>query len=116
MTDKIAAGILLGFICLMTFAVGHISFMEDYFYFSPYADTYVSKDFTEEKFNKIRVGYSEDEVLQIIGEPLSVTQNNLWHYTADGKCKKDDFAWMEYGIQFDNNGKVLKVLKYIAKD
>lgn len=66
----------------------------------PYIDTVFSEDFSFEKFGRVTVGIREEQVKNIIGEPI-VKQGSCWNYTANGKASPyADFSYYLYQICF----------------
>jgi outer membrane protein assembly factor BamE (lipoprotein component of BamABCDE complex) len=68
-------------------------FWEQAFFYSLFwwtDNTIWATDYTEKKFDSIKVGMTEQEVLAILGQPLQVISNNcdikfgtmVWHYTS----------------------------------
>ena len=98
----------------------------------PYIDTEFAKDYSPEKFDKIKIGMTIDEAIKIIGEPLhkgqgySDTLNTNYYYTGDGKLlhsKKDnghivyeDFAWYRSTLDVDSNNKIIGIDKGWSHD
>lgn len=71
-----------------------------------------SPGFSERNFNKIRVGMSRGEVLEIMGDPLhgyeDCQKNCFWSYTKQDSGTSDfDQRW----VIFDENYKVSEVRK-----
>jgi len=117
-------GILgVGLITLFIFFIGYSVTVEGYNRFSPWIDTKTTDDFSEEKFDLIKVGMDTTQVKNIIGKPYfrqdaewDSLRFQLWYFTSDGKFKKGDFAWIGREIYIDNNGKVNEIMKTIHYD
>ena len=82
---------------------GHL---EAYCHFYPAIDTRFALHYSEAAFSKIHTGMGDDEVRKLIGEPLSVATNQagvqtLW-FSADGKCRWGDFAWLGRSVSISN--------------
>ncbi len=65
---------------------------EMHFPFNPYIDTIFAKNFSWDKFNKVEIGMTQEQVRTILGEPLDKTNHdrnnpsyNCWKYSTDGK-------------------------------
>jgi len=76
-------------------------------FFDPWIDTQVSPGFSDAAFQKIRIGMSQDEVVTLLGQPLSKISKKRsgcieWWFTRDGKCKWGDFAWMARSVMLSN--------------
>lgn len=83
----------------------------NHFIFDPYIDTIFSEGFSEEKFHQVNSGMSKDEVLALLGEPLSRDYwgNNpkCWQYSTDGKVwPYADFSYYLFQICFNDRGLV----------
>ncbi len=68
------------------------SSLEMHFPFNPYVDTIFAKDFAWEKFNRVELGMTQEQVEAILGKPLdkhNYGSNNpnyiCWRYSTDGK-------------------------------
>lgn len=80
------------------------------FHFFPYPeiDTVFAKDFTKEKFAQVPVGATENEVENLLGEPIDkrVTignDRNCWQYSHDGKAGPfADFSYYMFLVCFDD--------------
>lgn len=82
----------------------------------PGIDTYYSKNYAEEKFDKIKVGMSEKNVKDILGEPLWTDgdrNSECWWYSKNGKCKWGKFAWLGRSVQI-KDGMVINTDKRIC--
>jgi hypothetical protein len=84
----------------------------------PHIDTRFSKDFSFDKWDRIRRGMTKDTVLQILGEPLSITSEKQspfrppcaaseMSYSGDGAWHYADFAWESLYIYMDSNNVVI---------
>ena len=80
---------------------------ESYCIFWPSIDTVYAPGYSEEDFGKIDIGMTMDEVDSIMCVPLDVYtyQDGKVHvfYTADGKCRFGDFAWLGRSLILSNN-------------
>ncbi len=97
----------LMFLTYLSFNFGQLPLIEGKHLIQPYIDTRFAPNFTPEKFEKIKVGMTSDEVVEILGEPYTNSSENRWQYTGDGKHLKEDFAWYNCSIEFDGNQNVL---------
>ncbi len=91
--------ILIGISLILLVAILY-SRSEQPFPFYPYIDTIFSKDFTWGKFEKVQEGMSREEVIQLLGQPLSKHDwgnpptRKCWQYSKDGKLEPiADFSW-----------------------
>ncbi len=82
--------------------------MECYYRNEPLIQTRLPEEFTEEKFNSIQPGMKQELVVQLLGLPNSGTSNLSLDYGADGGgADWWDFAWVNYVIMLDEQGKVI---------
>lgn len=106
-TNLYNTGICLLFVYMITFPFAH---SESYFTDYPHIDTKFAPGFSEVKFNNIQPGFTKNDVLNILGEPLEkheADEWSRWSYSTDGKCQwLCDLAWISYEINFDNEGKI----------
>jgi hypothetical protein len=123
---KVINGIALLFVGLTPF-IWLTCFTESYFSLNPLIDTIVPPGFTEAKFARIKIGMPKDEVLKILPPPTSSTstycyifrpdkKHNCWYYGNDGAALLGDFAWINFEIAFDKEGKVIKTNHYVNAD
>lgn len=116
--------ILLTILCIPILGIisifGWMLTSEGYNPIDPSIDTRYSTEYDEEKFNSIQIGIDSTKVTQLIGKPMYIQEmsenRKLWYFTSDGKCNWKDFAWLGREIEFDKNGKVLKIKKLIHYD
>ena len=115
---------LLFFTVYNVFMLGGFSLMEGYNIFEPYIDTEFAENYTPQKFDKITINFTKEEVLKTVGQPLSIYKDTLsneiqYTYTNDGYLKRksyksydiSDFAWYRSDIYFDSSGKITKIDK-----
>lgn len=90
----------------------------------PYIDTIFAKDFTLEKFELVKEGMSQKQVLELLGEPLThdafgfrnqenanlilppddPQTENCWRYSSDGKlAQSGDTSWYSFIICFKSD-------------
>jgi outer membrane protein assembly factor BamE (lipoprotein component of BamABCDE complex) len=104
-----------GICCLALFIFGQLMLDEGYNPVVPDIDTKYAPNFSVEKFNMITVGMDTNDVIKLIGQPIGkqgkLTQK--WYYTADGKCKWGDFAWLNSNLVIDRDGKVKLIFNQI---
>ncbi len=79
---------------------------------TPFEGTLWSEDFSENEFSKIRIGMSSQEVIELIGQPISKGLNCdsicFWIYTIQDTGTADfDQRW----VVFNNHLKVTEVRK-----
>ncbi|QLE57014.1 hypothetical protein [Nostoc sp. TCL26-01] len=87
-------------------------FTESEFIFNPLIDTQLPPGFTNEKFASIKPGMTKAEVLKILPPPESLAnEQTSWSYGNDGAAPFGDFAWFQFHIHFDNEGKVIKTVR-----
>lgn len=104
-------------------ATGAIPLMEGYNVFHPYCDTEFADTYSPELFDTITTKHTKEDVISILGDPLSVYNDSNMNkiqvrfiYTNDGwlnrKDKKrsryfvSDFAWYRSYIIFDELGQI----------
>lgn len=89
------------------YAVWAYSRLESYCFFYPAIDTEFAPDFSEQAFDQVVIDMGSNEVQSLLGKPLSITINQdgveTWWFTADGKCKWGDFAWLGRSVNLSNN-------------
>lgn len=84
----------------------------------PHIDTHFSKDFSFDKWDRVRRGMTKDTVLQILGEPLGTTNEKQspfrpscatyeMCYSGDGAWQYSDFAWESFYIYLDSSNIVI---------
>ncbi|EDM44817.1 hypothetical protein SCB49_14635 [unidentified eubacterium SCB49] len=117
---KILTTILLIPLFGYTIFFGWFQHMESFNIIEPTIDTVFTENYSEEKFDRIKIGMDSIAVVKILGKPFSIQQleeqKTLWYYTGDGKCDWHDFAWLGREIEFDKNGIVLEKIKLIHYD
>jgi len=112
---------------MFTFVLGQIPLSEGKHPFDPYIDTQFAVNYTPENFDKVKIGMSINEAMNVVGEPLYKDQsyddtlNTRYHYTGDGKllnATKDhgqsgygDFAWYLSALEVDRNGRIIEIDK-----
>lgn len=118
-------GVLFGLYCLYFLSVmGQICLIEGKHLLYPYIDTHFAKNYSPEKFKKIKFGMNLNDVLNLIGEPINkrdgeiFDSNIVYDYTADGKAMEIeknnfyyDFAWYRSSVGFDSEGIVVYINK-----
>jgi len=122
---KLISVIGIGFLMYWSFMFGRLQLIEGKHIVNPYLDTKFAEKYTPEKFNKIKIGMSLDEVKEIIGEPLQPgkSYNNspkvYFGYTSDGKLldkrkstgSNSDLAWYNSSLVIDEDKKVIRINK-----
>lgn len=112
--------IIVGFVSLVVFAAYSFIGFESYCWWNPSIDTQFAPKYSEELFLRIKPQMSEDEVVQLIGEPFEKykTKDNvvIWYYSKDGKSKWGDWAWLNRGVYFDTHNRVVKTASSICYD
>lgn len=115
---KILASFFLFSSLIVTFFLGAGLTVEGINILSPFVDTQFATQFSQKKFNLIKLGQSIKEVEAIIGPPIYKSNDYSDHriaywYTMDGKLntnnKQGDFAWYRSLIYFDEEGKVIGI-------
>lgn len=89
-------------------------YLERPFPFYPLIDTKLPPGFSQAKFESIQNGMTKAEVLKILPAPVPrirdeeewSSSDNDWYYGQDGACFFGDFAWYEFKILFNDEGKV----------
>ena len=81
---------------------------EGYFPLYPHVDTVFAAGFSHQRWRAVQLGMTKEQVVELLGCPLTNTNRspNIWWYTADGKCKWNDFAWHSKELQFSPQGVV----------
>lgn len=74
--------------------------------------TVYASSYTEEKFNNVELGMTQEQVLSLIGEPLKKL-DDTWFYTLSGKSDRNYFSRI---VKFDHNEKVMGVRKFYNWD
>jgi hypothetical protein len=69
--------------------------------------------YSEENFNKIKVGTSQEQVIELLGEPLKKLDNH-WFY-PQSFLQSDQCYWSR-GVVFDSDKKVKSVFKFYNWD
>jgi hypothetical protein len=82
-------------------------FTESVFIFNPLIDTYLPKGFTQASFNKIQVGMTKAEVLELIPAKPNMKTETSWIYGCDGAAPWGDFAWIGFHVEFNHLGRVI---------
>jgi len=79
-------------ILILLLGLKFYSSSEMHFPLNPYIDTIFAKGFSWEKFKKVEIGMSQEEVKTMLGEPLKITDYEgsipgyvCWKYSTDGK-------------------------------
>ncbi|MCK9482382.1 MAG: hypothetical protein M0R38_11635 [Bacteroidia bacterium] len=129
---KFLSTICIAFLVVITFVLGQVPLIEGKHLLNQYIDTEFAKDYSPEKFDKIKVGMTIDEAIEIIGEPLykgqgyKDTLNTNYYYTGDGKLLNstkdngqsgyEDFAWYRSTLEVDRNNKIIGIDKGWSHD
>ncbi len=105
---------------LIVFTVYNFLGFESYCWWNPSIDTQFAPGHSEESFLRIEPLMSENEVIELIGEPFEKykTKDNkfIWYYSKDGKSKWGDWAWLSRSVYFDANQRVTKIASSICYD
>ncbi|MDM9379335.1 hypothetical protein QUB80_01250 [Chlorogloeopsis sp. ULAP01] len=101
-------GGLLAFVCMVAIAVYLQCFTESEFLLNPLIDTQLPSGFTQTKFESIKPGMTQAEVLKILPPPEYLSNDDSWAYGNDGAAPFGDFAWFRFVIYFDRAGIVTK--------
>lgn len=119
MRKKVKVLLCVGGIALALVVAWMYCHLEVYCHLYPAIDTTFAKSYTEEAFDRIRPGMTKEQVQELLGEPLSIVQNQdgsqTWWYSQDGRCKFGDFAWLGRSISFKKDS-VEKVEKRVYSD
>ena len=109
----------LGIVACLGFVLWCCAHGEAYCSFYPAIDTIFAPQYTEKGFDRIAIGITVEEVVQILGEPLekgrASDQPLEYSYTSDGKCWWGDFAWLGRTVYF-RDGRVSQTEKRIYYD
>ena len=91
---------------------------EDICLFYPEIDTIFAPNFSKEKFKKIQIGMSKQDVRRIAGDPLGVSVSRCgefveeWGYSRDGTLGAfGDKAWFYYCVIFIDGAVAAKNVK-----
>lgn len=94
---------------VILFAFFLYSRSEQTFILNPYIDTVFAKDFTWEKFENVKTGMTKEEVINVIGQPLTKRvmdypdPNECWQYSSDSKLYPiADFSWFSVQVCYTN--------------
>jgi hypothetical protein len=89
-------------------SIGNIALVhaECYYQTNPLIDTVLPKEFSEDKFAVVKPGMSDSEVMQLLGSPALI-QDEMLVYGSDGAVGWWDFAWVQYTIHLNAQGKVV---------
>jgi len=119
-TLKIVSVLIFTSTIFINFKFGGLSLFQGYNIFDPYIDTEFAPDYTPEKFEKIKIGQSKQDVIKTIGVPLFYNYEDCeYDYTNDGFLEKkssknfsiNDFAWYESKVIFGKDEKVVEIHK-----
>ncbi|MBD2437744.1 hypothetical protein [Nostoc sp. FACHB-110] len=115
---QLIKGLILFFVIfVLPVGIQLLCFTESVFIFNPLIDTKLPPGFTPQKFDSIKPGMSKSEVSQILPEPTySSDDGGSWHYGEDGAAPFGDFAWFDFIIRFDVQGKVTKTERQTLHD
>ena len=106
---------------VVIFALGVWCFAHSEMYCPVYPgiDTYYASGFSEANFKRVSLGLTANEVEGLLGKPLSILRRENgteeWLFTADGKCKWGDFAWLCRSLVI-SNGLVISMERSIHYD
>ena len=122
----LSAGAIL-YLLFLTYLFAWLTLSEGKHLIKPYIDTYFAPDYSPEKFEKIKIGMTLNEVKSIIGEPLYIrsdyydSRKKEYVYTGDGVLSNKmmeqgkryyyDCAWYHSSIVFGTNNIVVKINK-----
>ena len=124
---------LVFIVVIVTFAIAATGaffvffFPESYAVWNPTIDTVLPEEFADGDFQSLALGTHKDEVLKQLGQPNTVGwkptstaewsyADSEWVYGYDGACSWCDFAWIQYYIYFDEQGKVINKERDIHYD
>jgi outer membrane protein assembly factor BamE (lipoprotein component of BamABCDE complex) len=86
--------------------------------FSPYPlGTVFAPKYTDVNFRLVRVGMHRDEVVTLLGEPLTIYrlgETEQWHYAEDRFGL--DFKWLMRIVNFDEDGIVDEINSGVIED
>ncbi|WP_413198828.1 hypothetical protein [Nostoc piscinale] len=106
---KLIKGLILFFVIFVLPVGISVCFSESEFIFYPLIDTQLPPGFTMQKFESIKPGMTKAEVSKILPVPKYLSEDDSsWHYGQDGAAPFGDFAWFEFIIRFNAEGKVIK--------
>ena len=114
---KIISGLAISTCLFFSLITGAVLLMEGKNPIDPFIDTKFAENFTPIKFDKIELGMSKEEVVEIIGKPLWIRREDYdtlltsFTYTGDGKLENGDFAWYGSRLQFDRGDTVIFIHK-----
>lgn len=124
---RVSAIAVVGLTTFLSWGLGVMSTIEGYVFFDPYIDTWFAPGYRPELERRIHLGQTMQEVLDILGDPLSRHQmikkddgSTIFYYTNDGghdrylgidhrDPRHKDFAWHRFGVVFDNTGTVVGI-------
>ncbi|WP_236141127.1 hypothetical protein [Nostoc sp. CMAA1605] len=106
---ELTKGLIVFFVIFVLFVGIFFTGSESEFIFYPLIDTQSPPGFTVQKFESIKPGMTKFEVSKILPTPkYSSEDGGSWHYGEDGAAPFGDFAWFDFTIHFDAEGKVMK--------
>jgi hypothetical protein len=88
------------------------------------SDTWYSDNFNIYNIEKVEIGMEKEKVIELIGDPLHIYNDDEYSWTNDGKnfeqdkdrlFMRKDFAWFVYRIIFRDN-KVYEIQSFWAHD
>jgi len=116
----------LSFLAVVLFFIGQFPLIEGKYLWNKYIDTQFAKDYSPEKFELIKVGMELNEVVNIIGEPLTKYNGDTptlirsYSYTENGKLQNSlkerpkwncDFAWYRSVVNINSEDIVISIDK-----
>ncbi|MBO4728724.1 MAG: hypothetical protein J5631_09915 [Spirochaetaceae bacterium] len=99
-------------ICAVTFPLYLV--FEEFDVFDPLCYTMKSESFNPYNIPKLKEGMTKEEIINLIGEPVSEIKENFNHKNQIlfTKCKVDDTNWYNLSVEFDEYGKASKIISY----
>ncbi len=95
------------------FFIGYY-WQEEFNVFNPLDMTIRTENFNPYNISQIKEKMTKEEIINLIGEPLSEIEYYLNHKNKllFTKCKIDDTWWYYFSVEFDENEKASKIISY----
>ena len=96
-------------ICAFTFSA--YLFFEEFDVLDPLCYTIKSETFNPYNIPKLKEGMTKEEIINLVGEPVSEIKENFNHKKQIffTKCEVDDTYWYYLSMEFDEYGKASKI-------
>ncbi|MBQ5448808.1 MAG: hypothetical protein IIT57_02090, partial [Treponema sp.] len=92
-----------------------LAFNDFKYYKNPLADTKVSESFKPLNLPLIEEGMTKEEVLNLLGEPLSISEDGN-HFCYAEKGGHGKYVYLRLNVEFEGNTAVLVDEEWIVED